>query len=83
MLYFYPTHSVAKTERACHPNTRLQEVTLKALTPFVGSDLSTDANNCVVCAVNITCHTPRPSTVAENAFLSPISQATTMRLMHL
>ena len=44
---------VAKTERACHPNTRLQEVMLKALAPFVGPNLSTDANNCVVHAVKI------------------------------
>ena len=44
---------VAKTERVCHPNTRLQEVTLKALSPFAGPDLSTDANNCVVRTVKI------------------------------
>ena len=44
---------MAKTERACYPDTRLQEVALKALAPFVGPDLSTDANNCVVCAVKI------------------------------
>ena len=44
---------VAKTERACHRDTRLQEVTLKALSLLVGLDLSTDANNCVVHAVKI------------------------------
>ena len=44
---------VAKTERACHPDTRLQEVTLKALAPFIGPDLSTNTNNCVVRAVKI------------------------------
>ena len=44
---------VAKTGRAYHPDTCLQEVTLKALAPFVGPDLSTDANNCVVRAVKI------------------------------
>ena len=44
---------MAKTKRACHPDTRLQEVTLRALAPFVDPDLSTDTNNCVVCAVKI------------------------------
>ena len=73
---------MAKTERACHPDTRLQEVTLKALAPFVGPDLSTDANNCVVCAVKI-CHAPRLSAAAGNAFLSSISRTTMTRLRHL
>ena len=31
----------------------LQEVTLKALAPFVGPDLSINANNCLVCAVKV------------------------------
>ena len=44
---------VAKTERACHPDTRLQEVMLKALAPFVGPDPSTKANNYVVRTVRI------------------------------
>ena len=44
---------VAKTEKAGRPETRLQEVHLRALAPFVGPDLPTDANNCVVRALKI------------------------------
>jgi len=44
---------IAKTEKAGLPHTRLQEVTLRALAPLVGSDLPTDTNNCVVRAIQI------------------------------
>ena len=44
---------VAKTECADHPETRLQDVYLKALAPFVSPDLEVDTNNCIVCAIKI------------------------------
>lgn len=44
---------VAKTEKPGKPETRLQEVTVKALGAFVGPDLPVDANNCVVRAIKI------------------------------
>ena len=74
---------MSKIEKACHPDTRVQEVTLKALTPFVGPDLSTDSNNCVVCVIRSTCHTPRTSAMANNVFSPPISRSTLTRLRHL
>ena len=39
---------VAKTEKASRPETRPQEIHLRVLAPFVGPDLPTDTNNCVV-----------------------------------
>ena len=44
---------VAKMEKANRPETCLQEVYLWALAPFMGPDLPTDANNCVVRALKI------------------------------
>ena len=44
---------VAKTEKAGRPETCLQEVHLRALATFVGPDLPTDANNCVVRVLKI------------------------------
>ncbi len=44
---------VAKTEVPGKPETRLQEVTLPALVPFLGPDLDTDAKNCPVRAIKV------------------------------
>mgnify|MGYP003776313897 FL=1 len=44
---------VAKTEVPGRPETRLQDVTIPALAPFVGPDLAIDSKNCPVRAVKI------------------------------
>lgn len=44
---------VAKTEVPGRPETRLQDVTIPALAPFVGPDLHLDSKNCPVRAVKI------------------------------
>ena len=44
---------VAKTEVPGRPETRLQDVTIPALAPFVGPDLPLDSKNCPVRAIKI------------------------------
>jgi integrase len=44
---------VAKTEVPGRPETRLQDVTIPALGPYLGPDLDTDAKNCPVRAIKI------------------------------
>ena len=44
---------MAKTERTSCPESRLRDIHLKALAPFVSPDFKVDANNCVVCAIKI------------------------------
>ena len=53
MTLFSDLPVIAMSEHACHPKTCLQGVHLKAAAPFVGPDLKVDANNCIVCAVQI------------------------------
>jgi DNA-binding transcriptional regulator YdaS (Cro superfamily) len=44
---------IAKTEEPGRPETRLQDVTIPALGPYLGPDLDTDAKNCPVRAIKI------------------------------
>jgi hypothetical protein len=44
---------IAKTEVPGRPETRLQDVTIPALAPYLGPDLSTDAKNCPVRAAKV------------------------------
>ena len=63
---------IAKTERAGLPETRLQDVDLKVLAPFIGPDLEVDANNCVVRAIKIYLNSSHQAATQrpESSFLS-------------
>ena len=74
---------VAKIEKASHPDTRIQEVTLKALTHSLALTSAPTPKTMWSGLLRSTYHAPRISAVARNALSSPISRATTTKLRHV